>query len=328
MTTNNTYDLDLSRPTRELVIDVATRLLSRGEKPAVGNVRAIIGKGSNLTIQSALNDWWKDLGQRINALYRHPTLPDAVATAAIDLWAVALNEADLSNQKYRDEANAQIIAAEGRARLAEECLSTSKESYQIAMSELDSANATIDGLERTLAAEVSHKDALSKQVEELNHQAKDARLESDAARREASDEVTRIRGETSVEVEHARSSAAEEIERARKEFHDQLALAQERFEAVERRMMMEIDRERQNSLSVRDAAQKEIQRIRDSTEMDIVRLRQQNGKLSVQNGDLTVQLSRLEGQIEEITKQRDKIFAELSDAFSKAATTSPPALKG
>jgi hypothetical protein len=310
------HDLDLSRPTRELVIDVATRLLARGEKPAVGNVRAILGKGSNLTIQSALNDWWKDLGTRINALYKHPTLPDALATAAMELWAVALREADLSSEKYRVEADSQVVKAEERAREAEEQLKRSEEGRQMALGELDSANATIVGLERTLAAEVSHKGALAKQVDELALQVKEARLEVDAARREASEEVSRIRGEASIEVEHARSSADEEIGRARKEFHDQLVLAQERFEAVEKRMMMEIDRERQNSASVRDAAAKEIKRIRDSAEMDIAILRQQNGKLSVQNGEFSTRLSKLEGQIEEIARQRDNLFTQLSAALS------------
>lgn len=322
MTTDNLlHDLDLSRPTRELVIDVATRLLAQGEKPAVGNVRAIIGKGSNLTIQSALNDWWKDLGQRINTLYKHPTLPDALASAAMELWAVALREADLSNEKYRTEADAQVVKAEERAREAEEQLKHAEEGRNIAIGELDSANASIVGLERTLAAEVSHKGALAKQVEELALQVKEARLDADATRRESSEEVARIRGEAGIEVEHARSSAAEEIERARKEFHEQLELAQERFEAVEKRMMMEIERERQNAVSAREAAQKEIERIRNGAEMDIVSLRQQNGKLSVQNGDLTARLSKFEGQIEEISRQRDNLFTQLSAALSGKGTT-------
>lgn len=319
MTPDTPHDLDLSRPTRELVFEVATRLLAEGQKPAVSNVRTILGKGSNLTIQSALNDWWQDLGRRINALYRHPTLPDSVASAAMDLWAAALKEADLANVKYRQDADARVIEAEARARSAEESLKQSEDARQTVMGELDSARATIDGLDRTLAAEVAHKDALAKQVDELNRQAREAKQEAETARKEAGDEVARIHREATEEVRLARSCAAEEIERARKEFHDQLALAQERFEAVEKRMLMEIDRERQHSAAARDAAQKEIERIRGDADLEMVRLRQRNSDLTSRNSELTAHLSKLEGQVEETSRQRDRIFAELTAALSKPA---------
>lgn len=317
MTTENSYGLDLSRPTRELVFEVATRLLAEGRKPSVSNVLSIIGKGSNTTIQSALNDWWKDIGKRINALFRHPTLPDSVAAAAIDLWSAALKEADLANEKYRQAADAQVVDAEYRARAAEEGLRLSEEGRQTVMGELDSANATIEGLERTLAAEGAHKNALSKQVDELAQQAKDARQEAESTREKASDEVAKIRNKTGAEVENARTSAATEIERARNEFHGQLALAQERFGAIEKRMLMEIERERQHSASARDASQKEIGRIRGEADLEKARLSKSINDLISRNSDLTSQLAKLEGQIEEVGGQRDKLFAELSAALSR-----------
>lgn len=309
-------DLDLSRPTRELVIEVASRLLAQGEKPAVGNVRSIIGKGSNLTIQSALNDWWKDIGKRINSLYKHPTLPDALASAAMELWAMALKEADLANEKYRAEADAQVIKAEDDAREAKNSLALSEEGWHATLAELETSKSTIAGLERTLAAEVSHKDALAKQVDDLTNQVREARLETDAIRNESNNEVERIRSEAAREMENTRANAAEIIEQARKEFHGHLELAQERFEAVEKRMMTEIDRERQNAASAHDAAAKEIERIRNGAEMDIARLKQKNANLSVQNGEFATRLSKLEGQIEEVSKQRDNLFDQLSAALS------------
>lgn len=312
MSSKPPYDLDLSRPTRELVIEVATRLISQGEKPAVSNVRAIIGKGSNLTIQSALNDWWKDLGKRIDAQYHHPTLPDSVVAAAAELWTVALREADLANEKYRQEADALVVDAESRARAAGEAQELAEEGRNVVMGEMDSAKATIEGLERTLAAETAHKNALAKQVVELTHQSKEARKESENARKEASKELARVRREASDETEHARSSAAEEIELARKEFHDQITLAQERFNAIEKRMLMEIERERQNSASVRATAQKEAERVQINADLEIAKLRQSNNGLITKNNTLVAQLSKLEGKIEEIRDRQNKLSPEMA----------------
>ncbi len=272
MATPNVYNLDLSRPTRELVIDVATRLISQGEKPAVSNVRAIIGKGSNLTIQSALNDWWKDLGKRIDAQYHHPTLPDSVVAAAAELWTVALREADLANEKYRQKADALVVDAESRARAAGDAQKLAEEGQHAAMSALDSANATIEGLDRTLAVETAHKNALATQVVELTHQSKEARQEAENARKEARKEVARIRREVGDEIEHVRSSASEEIERVQSHADLEIVkLRQSNNDLITKNITLlaqlsklegkiEEIRDRQNKLSPEMAAEKVLRR--------------------------------------------------------------------
>lgn len=311
MTPNNAYDLDLSRPTRELVIDVATRLLSQGEKPAVGNVRAIIGKGSNLTIQSALNDWWKDLGQRLNALYSHPALPDAVSSAALGLWTQALREAESSYQQYRAEADAEIAAASGRISELEEERRNLDAIRKTIQGKLDVAQAVIGEMEKTVATELAHKVALENQVEYLSIQVRETRIETNAILTAAREETERIRSESAMAIQYASNNASESVEKIRRDCSDQIELIQEQFMDGEKKLLKGFEIERQDWISERDASQKSTEKMKEKLESEISRLRKQNAKMSEHAGTFKVQQARLEGQIEEITRQRDRLEAEM-----------------
>ena len=70
---------------------VATALLKSGMKPGIEAVRQALGGGSPLTIQTLLNRYWRELGERIDgpapALKR---MPSDVADLADELWQRAL----------------------------------------------------------------------------------------------------------------------------------------------------------------------------------------------------------------------------------------------
>ncbi|HET7675545.1 MAG TPA: DNA-binding protein [Gammaproteobacteria bacterium] len=68
--------------TREAVRDAADALLTEGVRPSVNAIRARLGRGSDTTIASALNDWWKELGQRVTDLESRPDVPEAVWNVA------------------------------------------------------------------------------------------------------------------------------------------------------------------------------------------------------------------------------------------------------
>ncbi|GGO76649.1 hypothetical protein GCM10011348_04360 [Marinobacterium nitratireducens] len=80
--------------TRQKVFVAADQLLEQGVRPTQQNVRELIGSGSLTTINKALGDWWKTLGERISRRNDHPELPEPVLSAAGKLWDQALAYAE------------------------------------------------------------------------------------------------------------------------------------------------------------------------------------------------------------------------------------------
>ncbi|SIS74254.1 DNA-binding protein [Neptunomonas antarctica] len=96
--------------TREKVLDAADGLLQEGIRPTQQNVRERIGSGSITTINSALNNWWQTLSDRINRKDQHPNLPEPVISAANQLWDQALAYAHHSLNKEREEIQSLLLA--------------------------------------------------------------------------------------------------------------------------------------------------------------------------------------------------------------------------
>jgi chromosome segregation ATPase len=285
---------------------VASQQFATGKRPTLDSVRSVIGKGSATTIQSALNNWWEDIGRRFRDQAHHPALPDSIADAANIFWQAAMKEAEKAFDKHREEADARVVEAEISKRQAEESSKAAEESRQAVQGMLESANATIDGLERTLSAESAHKASLEKQVTELRAEAQEARLDADRVRREAAQEVDLIR-----------KDASQQIERAGKEFRDQMDLAQARFDDTQKRMLVEIDRERQAASLARQESQKQIDDIKADARLAESNLRQRIAELTGRISELTMRAARLEGQLDEVTKQRDRLLAEVSAVSTK-----------
>lgn len=139
-----------SRDTRGRVFEAADRLLERGIRPTQQAVREQIGSGSLTTINKALNDWWRTLGERITRQNQHPELPEPVLTAANQLWDRALayaesrfeerrqqleqREAELRSQVSRSEQGGQQAMQELQAqngRLLDRCEKLSNEKHEL-----------------------------------------------------------------------------------------------------------------------------------------------------------------------------------------------------
>jgi chromosome segregation ATPase len=83
--------------TRDKVFEAADAILQEGGKPTQQNVRDRIGVGSISTINSALNDWWSTLAQRMQPS-ADANVPEPVLRVAEQVWNQALA---YSEQKYQ-----------------------------------------------------------------------------------------------------------------------------------------------------------------------------------------------------------------------------------
>ena len=106
----------MSTEKRSQIYEIADQLLRDGVKPTQQNVRDRLGSGSLTTINRALNEWWEQLGSRLEAQTQGFDLPDPVVKQVNRLWSEALAYADkASNQRVE---SLQIKLAETQSELS------------------------------------------------------------------------------------------------------------------------------------------------------------------------------------------------------------------
>ncbi|MGB0663202.1 MAG: DNA-binding protein [Pontibacterium sp.] len=94
--------------TQEKVHRAADALLIEGKRPTQQNIRDYIGSGSISTINKALNEWWANLGLRIQANEQRPDLPGPVIDTAKAVWDQALLYAQETLDEKFQKAKAEI----------------------------------------------------------------------------------------------------------------------------------------------------------------------------------------------------------------------------
>ena len=111
----------MSTEKRSQIYDIADQLLREGIKPTQQNVRDRLGSGSLTTINRALNEWWEQLGSRLEAQTQGFDLPDPVIKQVNRLWSEALAYADRASnqrvealQKKLAEARAELSSIDSR----------------------------------------------------------------------------------------------------------------------------------------------------------------------------------------------------------------------
>lgn len=130
------------------VAAAADQLVAAGERPNTERVRLALGRGSPNTIAPLLEQWWSELGERLNQRLALPELPEAVATAFAETWALAV---------AAGQAHGEALVAPERAALAQVLASAEQATAQhradlMALEgRLREAQAAGQGLETALA---------------------------------------------------------------------------------------------------------------------------------------------------------------------------------
>lgn len=158
----------MAKTTRDLVAETATAMFLDGVRPSVNSVRERIGRGSNGTIQTALNEWWANLSAEVKAAKAMPrAVPEQVSDAFATFWKVACDAADLRYSKDR-ERFAQILLDNERlsAELAHSTLQIESLKKQIGALQIEAKKALAERseLEIAVAAEKSRSDTLKDEV--------------------------------------------------------------------------------------------------------------------------------------------------------------------
>jgi len=143
----------LMSTTRILAKEAALKLLQNGERPTADRVRNAIGKGAQQTILSALDEFWGEIGARLN----DPRLPEALLEPMNALWSQAVTEA---GRQWQSEKS----ALEERVRVLETELSDVKEALTATQTELRQRQADV----RVAHVRISEQtDLLAEQAENI-----------------------------------------------------------------------------------------------------------------------------------------------------------------
>ncbi|VVE28692.1 DNA-binding protein [Pandoraea terrigena] len=222
----------------------ADTLLMAGQRPTIERIRQQLGRGSPNTVSPYLDAWFAGLGARLQGtsaaapgLPDGVTMPESVARAALDLWALALSEGRAA------------LAADEAARRA---VLDARDAELVADREaLEQARAVLH--ERITSAETAAADARQAR-EEAQAQARRAEAllieaQADAVASRQALSVARERTQA-LQEEHAAQRSHWDAERTR---------LGERAEANERRLMLELDATRASVKSLQQE-RKQVQR--------------------------------------------------------------------
>ncbi|MBN9373622.1 DNA-binding protein [Hydrogenophaga sp.] len=214
---------------REDVWAAADAVLLAGEKPTIERVRQHLGSGSPNTVGPLLEQWFKHLGRRIQdpgAFAAPAGVPDPVLQAARHFWETALAQTRGDFDERLRQGLADAVAN----------VEAEKERAEIAGAAAFEASAKANRLQGELDAQA-----------QLLRRAQEA-LAADGAR------LQEVRAALAAEKERLLEERCQAGE-ALTELKQQVAAGVERADAADRRVAMELDRER----SARAKAERQVE---------------------------------------------------------------------
>lgn len=219
----------------EDVVQAADALIAEGLRPTIERVRQKMGRGSPNTVSPLLDAWFATLGGRLGLdgaqQERGKQLPEPVQQAATQLWEAALLSANEEAQKALASAHEAIAAERAELRQRETDFEYQKQALIVRQMAADEAL-------RIANSQISDKTV---RLEEagmlLNRQARDI-------------DVLR---EKLVYGEAEREAALSRNEEETRRHAEERTRLETRAMANERRLLEELDRERQDAKQAKAA---------------------------------------------------------------------------
>ncbi|MEK7414185.1 MAG: DNA-binding protein, partial [Planctomycetota bacterium] len=274
------------RETPALYREVCALLFFRyGITPTANKLYQLVRKGSMATPAQALSKFWEELRTKTRLRIEHPDLPEELRTLAGEvtatLWGKAQALAHESLDAYRSEAQATVTLARSETERSNQAR--------------DTALAEVTNLKQSLVTLQSAKENLQQEL-----------VAEQAAQRETRARLAEAQSQNTVlqaSLKEAHAEYSRELEKQR----GALQLAQERYESMERRSLLDIDKER----TQRTKLEKEIERVRAAAAESQERYRTEDAARSRELAALRQQLGKLEGERSSVSAQLNQLQAEL-----------------
>lgn len=259
--------------TQDLYRETCILLFFRfGLTPTANKLYQLVRKGSMSAPAEALSRFWADLREKSRVRIEHPDLPDELKTAAGDLagalWTLAQRQAHESLSGYRQQAEANALAARTAQETAEARATELAQELAAVRVEIEAASARISDLTQGLAVERVEKEALGGQLETAQQQRVALEASLAEARRDFQSELEKLA--------HAQ------------------ALSEERARAAEERALREIEHERMSAAKLA----KELEQVRQDAMRDAEARRAEIAAIQGELGAARQQTGQLQGALE------------------------------
>ena len=276
----------------------ADALIAEGLRPTIERVRLKIGRGSPNTVSPMLEGWFGTLGQRLGVTEKPPeqgALPEPVLRAATGLWEVALlsaqEDAQAAIRQLRENLAADRFALEAReADLThqKQALKDRQEAFDEA---LQLARRQVADLSSRLDESASLRVKQNREIDQLRAALADIEKNREAERRQSDDD-------------------------GRKHAEERSRLV-ERSAANDRRMLAELDKERQETKRAQAALSETERKINESRTKWLLGNQAMTDQLNAANLELGAQRQALASANERAAELRGLLEAQ--SAVSAAA---------
>jgi chromosome segregation ATPase len=243
----------LSRGITEHDVDqAADALLLQGLRPTIERIRLQIGRGSPNTVSPHLESWFRRLGQRLQAPApvgpqpRAAEVPDPVDTAARQLWQAALASARQDVATLADQLRMDAAAVVDQARAEADAAVTA-------------ARVEVDNAQAQARSAAQERDFMARQLDQAQELV--ATLRQDLAARSARlEDAGAAIAALGTRLQRQETRETESLA----DLRQQLAAALARADTADRRVALELDRER----TLRAKAERRIEQAEAQLERD------------------------------------------------------------
>ena len=276
-------------------------LLARGDNPSVQRIRDVLGTGSFTTISEHFRLWRNEREQ--NRDVPPPKgVPEAVVTAASQLWQEAQEAANQALVHYREEANRQVEAAQQAEQQAGRQAADAEQRESALAEHLRHVEQRMEALNRELAASQTNEH----HWQQLAQAARDEGVQLKQAHQHLLKQA-----------EENAQAQADELNQQRLAAEQRLGQEEQRHEAAEGRLMAMLDAAQQTRTQEEKAYQKRLtqsqQRIEALSEELNVK-QQALHQTQLDAGEREQQVSEHEQQINTLTKQHQALTEQLKQA--------------
>ncbi|MEX3898515.1 DNA-binding protein [Paraburkholderia sp. BR10954] len=316
-------DIEVARQnasdTQTLYREVCALLFFRyGETPTANRLYQLVRKGSMSAPAKALRDFWTDVRDRTRVDVGRPDLPAEVATAAgefaAQLWRLSSDAANAALDVFRQDADAQISAAQKQAEQLDRQRQEAVEQAEKSANDAATLRARFAGLEARIVELQTANDMLTAQLTASKEEIAAGAAALAAARRDFADELAKLR--RSHEQNEQRLAAAEK--RALLEIDGERAAAQrlrkELQASHERAATLEAE-----SRTERDALRNELAAIKAELAASAARHAETRGQLAEKDALLAERVAAAD----QLRQRIDTLSRQIETARTEKASARP-----
>ena len=291
--------------TRLRTREAATHLVTTGRRAhdlTVDLIYAEIKQGSRTTINDELK-LWKDEQAKADALTA--VLPPAVATAMINIWAVAVEHGEKVFDRGREEL--ETLLAQATTRI---------ESLQ---SEKNHLTQEIDGVRTDIAQSQSDLDAL-RELHANERTAKEAAVSRfnvleqhlESAKADAAQAIKTLKAEQRQRVDELQKT----ITTKDGSFRQEIDKATERLEGVQKHVMLQVTEAREAQKRAEAQLSKAIQKNEQLLD-EMQQIRRQIASLTQTSERAQTDLAQAHGEMHRLQLERETLILQVATASGK-----------